>query len=107
VLQWSGPMIDADGDGVVGGPGDFARVAAVRLAVVARSKNPEKINPKTGVCAATKVLPTVFNSASPATTAAVPMQVNVAVAGDAIDWKCYHYRVFETIVTMRNLEWRP
>jgi type IV pilus assembly protein PilW len=31
----------------------------------------------------------------------------VAVAGDPIDWKCYRYRVFETIVSLRNAEWRP
>ncbi len=107
VSQWSGPMIDADGDGVAGAPGDFQRIAAVRIAVVARSKNPEKPSVKTGLCTATTAMPTVFTSASPATTAAVPMTVNVAVGGDTVDWKCYRYRVFETIVPMRNLEWRP
>jgi len=107
VGQWSGPMIDADGDGVVGGPGDFQRIAAVRVAVIARSKNPEKPNSATGLCTATTVLPVVFNSASPNSTPGSPMTVNVTVTGDAIDWKCYRYRVFETIVPMRNLEWRP
>ena len=33
--------------------------------------------------------------------------VNVAVAGDTMDWKCYRYRVFETIVPIRNAQWRP
>jgi type IV pilus assembly protein PilW len=33
--------------------------------------------------------------------------VNVAVAGDTLDWKCYRYRVFETIVPIRNAQWRP
>lgn len=107
VSQWSGPMIDADNDGVVGGPGDYQRVAAVRLAVIARSKNPEKPDAATGLCKATTVLPSVFASASPNTTPGNQMTVNVAVNGDPIDWKCYHYRVFETIVPMRNLEWRP
>ena len=107
VGQWSGPMIDADGDGVVGGPGDFQRVAAVRVAVIARSKNPEKPNAASGQCTATTAQPVVFSSASPNSTPGSPMTVNVAVNGDAIDWKCYRYRVFETIVPMRNLEWRP
>jgi type IV pilus assembly protein PilW len=31
----------------------------------------------------------------------------VAVAGDTVDWKCYRYRVFNTIVPMRNSAWRP
>jgi type IV pilus assembly protein PilW len=42
VAQWSNTMINADGDAVTGSPGDYQRVAAVRVAVVARSKVPEK-----------------------------------------------------------------
>jgi type IV pilus assembly protein PilW len=106
VTQWSGPMLDADSDGVTGGPGDFQRIVAVRLAVVARSKRTEKPN-SSGVCTATTVQPAVFAAAAPANVAAVPVTVNVAVAGDPIDWKCYRYRVFETIVPLRNSQWRP
>ncbi len=103
---WSATMIDADGDGLVGGAGDYQRVGAVRLAVVARSKSTERPGAN-GACTATTVLPTVFAQAAPASVAAVPMQVNVAVAGDPVDWKCYRYRVFETIVPIRNAQWRP
>ncbi|MDR7048504.1 type IV pilus assembly protein PilW [Duganella sp. 3397] len=103
---WSATMIDADGDGLVGGAGDYQRVGAVRLAVVARSKSTER-PAANGACTATTVLPTVFEQAAPASVAAVPMQVNVAVAGDPVDWKCYRYRVFETIVPIRNAQWRP
>ncbi len=103
---WSATMIDADGDGLVGGAGDYQRVGAVRLAVVARSKSTERPGAN-GACTATTVLPTVFEQAAPASVAAVPMQVNVAVAGDPVDWKCYRYRVFETIVPIRNAQWRP
>jgi type IV pilus assembly protein PilW len=39
--------------------------------------------------------------------AAVPVTVNVAVTGDPVDWHCYRYRVFETIVPFRNASWRP
>ena len=106
VTQWSNTMIDADSDGVAGDPGDFQRVAAVRLAVVARSKTVEKPG-SSGQCGATAVLPTVFGSAAPAAVAAVPVSVNVAVTGDTVDWKCYRYRVFETIVPIRNAQWRP
>jgi len=35
------------------------------------------------------------------------LQVNVAVAGDAVSWKCYRYRVFETIVPILNSQYRP
>jgi len=106
VTHWSSTMIDSDNDGVTGGPGDWQRIAAVRLAVVARSKSPEKPN-LAGQCTATTAQPTVFTTAAPATVPAVPVTVNVAVAGDPIDWKCYRYRVFETIVPVRNSQWRP
>ena len=103
---WSATMIDADGDGLVGGAGDYQRVGAVRLAVVARSKSTERPGAN-GACTATTVLPTVFAQAAPASVAAAPIQVNVAVTGDPVDWKCYRYRVFETIVPIRNAQWRP
>ena len=103
---WSATMPDADGDGVAGGAGDYQRIAALRIAIVARSKSPEKPN-AAGVCSTTPALPVVFGSAQPAGVAAVPLTVNVAVAGDAIAWNCYRYRVFETIVPLRNSGWKP
>ena len=107
VGRWSGTMIDADGDGVVGGAGDFLRVAAVRLAVVARSKSAEKPKAANGQCDASTAKPVLFASQAPATVAAAPVTVEVAVAGDTIAWQCYRYRVFEAIVPIRNAEWRP
>lgn len=104
VGAWSATMIDADGDGVAGGAGDFQRVAAVRLAVVARSKMPEKPDPVTKQCRATPAPLTVFGSRSPATVAASPVTVNL----DTVPlWQCHRYRVFETVVPIRNAAWRP
>lgn len=103
---WSGSIINADGDAVTGGLGDYQRIAAVRIAVVARSKTVEKPAPG-AACSATTVMPTVFSTSVPAGVAAVPQQVNVAVAGDPVDWKCYRYRVFETIVPILNSQFRP
>jgi type IV pilus assembly protein PilW len=106
VAAWSNTMTDADGDGVIGGAGDYQRIAAIRIAVVARSKAPER--PAAGAaCSATTALPTVFGATQPAGVAPVKLTVNVAVAGDPVDWKCYRYRVFETIVPLRNSGWRP
>jgi type IV pilus assembly protein PilW len=104
---WSSAMIDADGDGVVGGAGDYQRIAALRIAVVARARNPERPDAATGQCVATTVLPTVFATQGAENGAAVPVQVDVGVAGDPVDWRCYRYRVFETIVPLRNAGWRP
>jgi type IV pilus assembly protein PilW len=109
-------MIDADGDGTVGGPGDYQRIAALRLAVVARAREPDRPdNPTVSntACKTTTVLPTVFSSQQPSAIATVMtagnpgIPVNVAVAGDTIDWSCYRYRVFETIVPLRNSGWKP
>ncbi|GGY96585.1 PilW family protein [Pseudoduganella plicata] len=104
VGTWSALMIDADGDGVAGGAGDFQRVAAVRLAVIARSRMPEKPDPVTKGCRATPAPLTVFGSRSPATVAASPVTVNL----DTVPlWQCHRYRVFETTVPIRNAAWRP
>lgn len=98
VTTWSGTMLDADSDGVAGSAGDYARVAAVRVAVVARSRNPEKPN-ASGVCTATpSTAYTVFGGS---------VTVGLAVTGDTIDWKCYRYRTFESVVPLRNSAWRP
>jgi type IV pilus assembly protein PilW len=106
ITRWSSDMVDADGDTIIGGPGDYQRIAAVRIAVVARSRNPDKPS-ASGVCSATPAKPVVFATAEPAGVAPVPVTVNVAVAADTVDWKCYRYRSFETVVPMRNLAWRP
>jgi len=105
VKQWSSTMINADGDGVTGGAGDYLRIAAVRLAVVARSRTPEAAGAG-GTCTATTAPLQVFASGT-AGAAAVPVKVKLAVPGDSVDWRCYRYRVFETIVPLRNFVWRP
>ncbi|MES2318634.1 MAG: PilW family protein [Pseudomonadota bacterium] len=106
IHQWSATMIDADGQGGAGNGGDYQHIAALRVAVVARSKTPQKPN-ASGVCDATTVLPRVFDASVPTGVAAVPVDVTVAVTGDPVDWKCYKYRVFETVVPLRNAGWRP
>jgi type IV pilus assembly protein PilW len=107
VTQWSSNMVDADGDLVVGSAGDFQRVAAVRIAVVARSTMPERPPANQATCPATPAMLTVFAGKAPATVDAAPVQVDLAVAGDPVSWTCYRYRVFETIVPIRNAGWRP
>ncbi|MDQ2988666.1 MAG: PilW family protein [Pseudomonadota bacterium] len=106
LTRWSNTMIDADGDGVAGGAEDYQRIAAVRIAVVARSRSPERPSAG-GTCTATTTLPSIFSTTVPTGIAAVPVSVTLAVAGDSVDWKCYRYRVFESIVPLRNSGWRP
>lgn len=110
ISQWSAAMIDANADGTINSL-DNQRIGFLRLAVVARSRQIEKLTPGHTTCTdtipANAVQPTVFSALEPAGIATVPIAVNVAVAGDAIDWTCYHYRVFETIVPLRNIGWKP
>lgn len=106
VSRWSAAMIDADGDGTIGSAGDYQRVSALRVAVVARGKAPER--PASGTeCSATTARPVVFGTDGPGDVSADPITVNVAVANDAVPWQCYRYRVFENIVPLRNAAWRP
>lgn len=102
VGRWSASMIDADGSGVVGSAGDYQHIAALRIAVVARSAARER-PAADGECSATTASPVVFASAVPEGVDASPITLDVG--GD--DWRCYRYRVFETIVPLRNAGWRP
>jgi len=104
--EWSNEMIDADGDGVTGGPGDYQRVAAIRLAVVARNRTPERPTAG-GACTVTTEAITVFGTKQPSTVDAVPVTLDLAGDGAGADWTCYRYRAFETIVPLRNTGWRP
>ena len=102
VGRWSATMIDADGAGGVGSAGDYLQVSALRIAVVARSAARERPGAN-GACNATTAKPVVFGSAVPAGVEPAPITVEVGGA----DWRCYRYRVFETIVPLRNAGWRP
>jgi type IV pilus assembly protein PilW len=48
-----------------------------------------------------------FATAAPASVAASQVTIDVAVTGDPVDWHCYRYRVFETVVPFRNASWKP
>ena len=104
VRRWSSTMIDADGTGGVGSAADYQHIAALRIAVVARSAARERAGAN-GVCSATSARPVVFASAVPQGVDAAPVTVGVDVGNP--DWRCYRYRVFETIVPLRNAGWRP
>ncbi len=106
VGEWSAEMIDADGDGVTGGPGDYQRLAALRIAVVARAKTPERAAAG-AACTAQPEAMKVFGSEQPHGVEASEVTLDLAVEGDSVDWRCYRYRAFETIVPLRNMGWRP
>ena len=94
-------------------PPPVQSVLAVRLVVVARSAQPEKLSnnvPCTSVSAAANPALTVTpNPPTWAGTALTPLlltgQADLLAAGD--DWRCYRYKTFENTVQMRNVAWRP
>lgn len=71
---------------------DWARILSVRMAVVARSAQPEKPSVAGGACDTTTAVPTW--SGGTLDISALP------------DWQCYRYRIFETTVPIRNLIWQ-
>jgi type IV pilus assembly protein PilW len=79
-------------------PADWTRVVAVRVALLARSQQFERV-------AVTTVAPT------PNWPGAVPfVMTNVDGAvdsnpGGANDWRSYRYRVYETSIPLRNMIW--
>lgn len=96
---WKDAMFDADGNGVTGNAGDIGRIYAVRLAIVSRSGQQEKVNPESGVCDTT--------IAAPAWQDGTTIDASRHPDGTAnADWKCYRYKTFETVIPLRNLIWR-
>jgi type IV pilus assembly protein PilW len=84
---------------------DMGRIKALRVAVVARSQLKEK-NAVTGVdmsCANTSGTNTNGPCAWRDTTASPAPTIDLS--GDP-DWQRYRYRVYETIVPLRNVMWQ-
>jgi Tfp pilus assembly protein PilW len=90
-------------------PANVMDVWAVRIAVVARSAQPDKHTDLLGVCDTTKTYPTWIGSAvvTGSHPTAVPLNISGNVGLDTAstppdDWKCYRYKTFENTVALRN-----
>lgn len=98
VDTWSDTMIDADGNGTVGNSSDIGRIYAIRLSLVARSGQMEKVNAGTLACDTTNANPTWAGGS---------IKVDINPDGTANpNWRCYRYKTFETVIPLRNLIWR-
>jgi type IV pilus assembly protein PilW len=88
-------VVDAWNATVPSSGADWQQVVAVRLAILMRSQNYEK--PDSGAtCTATTAAP-AWSSAATNSALTVPGGLP----------SCYKHRVFETIVPLRNMIWRP
>ena len=70
---------------------EWQQVLSVRIGVLAQSDNYERPDPPSAACSATTTAPTWAGG-------------NFAVPGGLPS--CYRYRVFETVVPLRNMIWR-
>lgn len=75
-------------------PADFQRVKAIRVALVARSVQYEKPAPNQQCTTTTPTMVSKWSTWATFNTTNYPA-----------DWKCYRYKVFETIVPLRNVIW--
>jgi len=78
---------------------DWSQVLALRVAVLSRIDNYEKPSVSGGNCDATTVMPTWSGSAADPFTA-------IDVATSTSQDRCFRYRVFETVIPLRNMIWR-
>src|SRR6267378_6023998 len=92
-------------------PTPWARLIAVRIAVVSRSALPEK--PSSGnlsdPCDATPATGEPQWTGTPWATAPFNYKTRLDVSSVVAapdDWKCYRYRVFETTIPLRNWIWK-
>ena len=89
----------------------WARLIAVRIAVVSRSALPEKASSglATDPCDATPATAEPQWTGTPWAGAPFNYKTRLDVSASVAapdDWKCYRYRVFETTIPLRNWIWK-
>lgn len=72
---------------------NIAQIKAVRIALVVRSAQREKVNKDSGQCEASTVKPKVFAGEAQEET----------IEPDVADWQCYRYRTQIVVAPLRNL----
>ena len=82
--------------------GDFERVKAIRIAVVARSALKEKPTGGATTCNTTTAAPASWSSLGVPTGSSTPPVIDLS---SDTDWQCYRYKVYSTIVPLRNVMW--
>ena len=87
-----------DGDWTATAPANWSRVLAVRIALLSRSQQFEKIEVTDGG-AGTAPAPAWVGGAFDMTNT-LP-----GASGDAANWKRYRYRIYEQVIPLRNLVW--
>ncbi|MFZ2366319.1 MAG: PilW family protein [Azonexus sp.] len=100
IAQW----VDATGAWATPNIATRNRIKAIRVAVVARSSLREKNN-VTDACSSTTALNPTGLCAWEGTAVSPAPVINLADDADGVSWQRYRYRVYETIVPLRNVIW--
>jgi type IV pilus assembly protein PilW len=103
VDTWSETMLDADRSGISGDRGDWQRMAALRVAVVARS--PFRQAAGSGGACRTTVEGAANAPDWDVTQADGQPGRNAISLAHVPDWQCYRYRVAEAVIPLRNVVW--
>lgn len=85
----------------------WQRIVAVRVAVVARSTQNEQRPAKGATRTTDEWVTQALPVWSPDGITATPLRVDLAPPGAGDDWRNYRYKVFETVIPLRNLLWQP
>lgn len=97
VVQW----VDATGTWAAPTIADRNRIKAIRVAVVARNSQMEKENVTEACSSTSSATPTGLCAWAGSGTSPAP---TIDLTADA-DWQRYRYRVYETIIPLRNMIW--
>lgn len=83
---------------------EVKRIKAVRVAIVARSAQINNRRNAAGVCATTTAAPVswVQPVTNPVSSLAPIIDLSASVGAD---WGCYRYKVYQTIIPIRNVIW--
>jgi type IV pilus assembly protein PilW len=102
VTQWVDPSVAGWTTTTIA---DRNRIKAIRIAVVARNPKmePASVNPPPTSACSSRILPSPTGLCAWAGTAASPAPT-INLSADA-NWRRYRYRVFETIIPLRNIIW--
>lgn len=84
---------------------NISRIKAIRLAVVVRSGNKESAADSSGACNTTTLAPVSWPDSDPSGSQNFdkPPTIDLSANGD---WKCYRYKVYQTIIPLRNVIWQ-
>jgi type IV pilus assembly protein PilW len=105
VVQW----VDASGAWVAPSVDNRKLIKAIRIAVIARNSKKEPVNVTDACSSTTTAAPTGLcawdaTDANPQIASPAPA-ITLNNDPDGTSWRHYRYRVFETIIPLRNIIW--